>query len=752
MGNLATRPLDEEGTDGVIDDSPNALPASCASTSLSSEDEEDEEEEARTTMCSLSSGSSQCIPPVLSFYRKEGPLLVPPSDSGSDDEASESSSSSRGGPARRTSRKESSPTCSAHRRRRSWSPKPDQKISFFSKYSVGSSSTSSISSLIAKTKQQLITTGYNEEEKAMPDGHLPTRESDLNRLREYFIVTTAALPWFTGTAVNPLLRAAALSRYQRQQFTPERCTVTLVIPWLEVEEDRVELYGKDWKDKTQADQEAYIRTWLSNANMPEEALSPAQGGIRILFYPARYHSKMSSIFAMGDLCEFIVEQNNLTISEDAVCVLEEPEHVHFYRAQHWRDHFCHVVGIIHTNYKAYASTAMLAGSFITGPLIGTISAWLVRAYCSKVIKLSPVLQSFDCPEKEVVCNVHGIRHDFIQEGERRALEAQESGDSQDETKGRNKIYFIGKLLWAKGLDKLLDLEELYRNMTGDYFPIDIYGSGPEQDEIEQAFSSERSRFGMPYGNNALESATTSGDPPSPDATILESPSSNSANTTNSSSRRANYYSRFVLRPKPPVPANFKGREDHALLTGDYKIFVNPSITEVLCTTTAEATAMGKFVVIPDHPSNVFFHQFPNCLLYKSNKEFVDFLQYAITHNPEPLRNELINKLTWEAATTRFIAASAVSRRDAAWRERVGKTKSDEKLAKMHYELGKGAKGDVLRKVLGGGPVADQFQYELRMQQLDEDSLCPGKESSQDDANADTVKLEQSVPSSVPVNV
>jgi hypothetical protein len=42
---------------------------------------------------------------------------------------------------------------------------------------------------------------------------------------------------------------------------------------------------------------------------------------------------------------------------------------------------------------------------------------------------------------------------------------------------------------------------------------------------------------------------------------------------------------------------------------------------------------------------------------------------------------------------------------------VGKTKLDHKIATIHYELGKGAKGDVIRKFLGGGPVSNQVHYE-----------------------------------------
>jgi len=129
--------------------------------------------------------------------------------------------------------------------------------------------------------------GYTLEELNMHDGDLPTVQSDLRPSHErgcryFWVVTTAALPWMTGTAVNPLLRAAHLSRLNRE-YAGGKSTVTLVVPWLESPKERVQMYGSEWENKTQANQDDYIRTWLAErAELPLEA-DLEQGGIQIQY-------------------------------------------------------------------------------------------------------------------------------------------------------------------------------------------------------------------------------------------------------------------------------------------------------------------------------------------------------------------------------------------------------------------------------------------------------------------------------------
>jgi glycosyltransferase involved in cell wall biosynthesis len=417
-----------------------------------------------------------------------------------------------------------------------------------------------------------------------------------------------------------------------------------------------------------------------------------------------------------------------------------------------------------------------------------MSAAMIRAYCHKVIKLSDVVQVF-APEKEVTTNVHGVRQEFIAPPNQPLTFDSNSMSSkaasttnctrQSESRLQTQVYFIGKLLWTKGLGILLEYEEYFKQVTGEYFAVDIYGSGPDQNEIARAY------LGRWMNNNNGDEDTTSSSTkidvesvsknlfvklfawinrgrrsyrklnrkkpittediykdvlevmetlpikareslenlPSQARDALDklagdiSKAKKSAKRFPRKARRAlndlstttiprNFYE---LR-RQPIPASFPGRIDHAKLKSSYKIFVNPSVSEVLCTTTAEALAMGKFAIIPVHPSNQFFLKFPNCLGYRSPYEFVANLQWALTHDPVPLSEELAKEFTWEAATDRFLESAAITHREAQEREVLGRSKMDERIAWFHNEIGKGVKGDILRKAFGAGPVSGQHRY------------------------------------------
>ena len=347
--------------------------------------------------------------------------------------------------------------------------------------------------------------------------HPPIPHTDLSTPTFHItIVTTACLPWMTGTAVNPLLRASYLHQYRRDLHHNAR-PVTLLVPYLDRREDQVRVFGRYMFEDEEA-QEGHVRAWLRDtAELP--AAADSETGIRISFYAARQNEIENSIYSMGDITKQIPD------GRADICLLEEPEHLNWYRApgEGWTSKFRHVVGIIHTNYYVYALEQPAA--IIRAPGMKLLCSWMVRAHCHKAIKLSGTLGVF-AEEKEIVENVHGVRESFLEVGRK-------VSDGTIELP-RDTVYFIGKMLWSKGLDNLLDLLAYADDKAGLRVRLDMYGNGPDKDAAER---------------KAVET---------------------------------------------PGNVTFHGAIDHAELGGTHKIFVNPSLSEVLCTTSAEALAMGEW--------------------------------------------------------------------------------------------------------------------------------------------------------------
>ncbi len=394
---------------------------------------------------------------------------------------------------------------------------------------------------------------------------------------------------------------------------------------------------------------------------------------------------------------------------------------------------------------------------IAANTIHALSKLVCRSYCHKIIKLSKTLPVF-ASYKECESNVHGVRSDFLR------LETSNENTLVSNKEGCAQIYFIGKILWAKGFQYMLDCQEKYHERYGEYFKIDIYGGGPDLETIK------RSCFGVRGSKSKVQKVGTEEDKE-------DDPSSGSQDKTEDdenreSQNRYSQLSQMMLKSMPflkdeidetdensstlktlkeglqlvknfqkesllekvprnkyewrkkPLPVQFCGPKDHAALKfTPYKVFVNPSVTEVLCTTTAEALAMGKFVVLPKHPSNEFFYQFPNCLSYSNMDEFAELVNFALENDPTPLAGEIGRKFTWEAAMERLVEASAVAKSKQVELEQSGRIQRDKRKAWIHKESGRMLKGDMLKSVVGDFPAEDLKlkDYELDANvQMEED--------------------------------
>jgi digalactosyldiacylglycerol synthase len=88
--------------------------------------------------------------------------------------------------------------------------------------------------------------------------------------------------------------------------------------------------------------------------------------------------------------------------------------------------------------------------------------------------------------------------------------------------------------------------------------------------------------------------------------------------------------------KQQAPVRFLGSSASPwqVLEG-YRVFFNPSLSEVLCTTTAEALVAGRHVVLPNCPANQPFFDLPNVHVYETLEQAEELLRAAVVAEVVP---------------------------------------------------------------------------------------------------------------------
>ena len=232
--------------------------------------------------------------------------------------------------------------------------------------------------------------------------------------RHFTIITTAALPWRTGTAVNPLLRALYLAKSGKP--------VILYIPFLE-KKDQGYVFAKGVSFDSPEEQEKVVREWCQErAKMDLNTLN-----LQFRWYAAKYTLSLGSIFPAGDCT-----QNLQPLDPKDVLILEEPEHLcWFHSGQRWPNLFRHVIGIVHTNYADYMEIDQTLPLELKEGSVFAASTLVCSAYCDVNVKLSDTIMPLP---NEVTCNVHGVRSEFLAIGDR----------TQHTNKPCRNLTFIGK--------------------------------------------------------------------------------------------------------------------------------------------------------------------------------------------------------------------------------------------------------------------------------------------------------------------
>ncbi len=347
------------------------------------------------------------------------------------------------------------------------------------------------------------------------------------------VITTASLPWRTGPAYLSLWQAAGLAA--------QGLRVAYGFPWIPPTAQR-----RLWQSPVFQTPEAQA-AWLA-----EEALRLGCPAAPTAFFPYRglYSRRLRGIVPGEDIFGAGPAAH--------VMLLAEPEHLCWFPATRPRRRVAarHVIGLVMTNYGYYVARSLPAPLRWLSRVVEGGHRVLIRRHTDLIIPLSPAVSLPDLNHPVRDARVTGVLPSYAAVPPVTA-----------ETRG---VYFLGRLVWDKGLAEVIDMAAHLD------LPIDIYGNGPDEEAIRRRADDRRApvRFLGPSGS-----------------------------------------------PWTVLP--------------DYRVFFNPSLSEVLCTATADALVAGRHVVLPDCPANEPFLRYPNAHGYRTPEEAVRAMQTALATQPEP---------------------------------------------------------------------------------------------------------------------
>ncbi|GHD51282.1 hypothetical protein GCM10017083_25520 [Thalassobaculum fulvum] len=366
------------------------------------------------------------------------------------------------------------------------------------------------------------------------------------------VVTSATLPWRTGPAFLTLWYACGLA-----EMGLRTC---LVVPWLPPAQQALIWEGERFAEP--ADQARWLAEEADRLGCPPLP--------EVRFYPGRYYPSLRSILPLQDVFG--------SVPPARVLVLGEPEHLCWNvrtrrRAQIMAEK---VVGVVMTNYDAYARNSGWPAARAWASLLNRINRHAMRTRTDLLVPLSPAIDLSDLGHPVAAgARVTGV------------LPAYAAVPPVAE--GCRGIYFLGRLVWDKGLASVIEIA----CRTG--YPIDVYGYGQDSAAIE----AEAVRRNAP------------------------------------------------IRFMGPTASPWEWLPD-------YRVYLNPAVSEVLTTAAADALVAGRHAVLPRCPANQPFLRYRNVHAYDTLDSAIAALKTAMMTKPA-LPQDIRHDFDWRNACRNLAA-------------------------------------------------------------------------------------------------